>query len=799
MTQAASVACVSLETLITGLVKLMLGSTLIDKDWKFIAGDVGGKKQCFTKSGAWKDGAQAPDFDDSGWESVNLPHDYIIDGVPTCAKNRGEDLSDIPAMQTMDSMLTANGSLERYVAWYRKHFFVERSSENNRIFIRFDGVMRNSVYYINGFYLDTHFSGYTPAQFDITDFLNFGGDNVISVKVDPRIPEGWWYEGGGIYRHVWLIETPQVYALEEDIFVHCDVCPPNRSATVHIETELHNLSERTCNCEICYKIISPDKRIVAEKSVGVLLQTGKSDVFTATVNLEDVSLWSDVTPSLYTLEAHLPDGLCHSVSFGIRQAYFDTEKGFILNGKPTKMRGVCLHQDHAGVGCAIFDGLDEYRLSKMKEMGCNAVRTSHNPPTPEFLHTCDRLGILVMDETRLFSSSPEDIRTLKSMVRRDRNHPSVVIYSIGNEEIHTQFKPCAEKIAKTMRREIYLLDNTRPVTEALLYWDFENRCVMRDVSKSDGIVAGLDVVGLNYAPEIWDDMHEHYGDKPFIVTEAHTFPTTRGCLYSEPDRGTVGIFTKDAHEHFAGEMYWQEAAKRDFVSGLFFWTGIDYRGEPTPYQWPSVSSQFGITDSCCFEKDCYYYYRAWWRDEPIIHLVGDANTDDDNKHVLCFTNCNEVELWVNGVCTESVKVPKNGHIEFKDFVYKRGEIKAIGYADGVAVCEDVLTAAESPEKIVMTLDGSYISKDDRRYSIVNVHTLDKNGVFVSFADNEIAINVTGGKIIGVGNGDPALHTAAKSNRIRLFGGRAQIIIESEEESATLEIKAYGVCGSSVIV
>lgn len=777
----------------------MYGLNLIDKDWKFFAGDAGGKKQFFTKSGAWNEGAEAFAFDDSGWETVNLPHDYIIGGVPTRSQKRGEDLSDIPAMQTMDSMLTANGSLERYVAWYRKHFFVEKESENHRIFIRFDGVMRNSAYYINGFFLDKHFSGYTPVLFDITDFLNFGGDNVISVKVDPRIPEGWWYEGGGIYRHVWLISVPQVYAMPEDIFVHCDVSIEEKSATVTVQTKLYNLSDTDCESEILYNIISADNKTVATGSVDVFLKSGEDGEFTAGIELQNVSLWCDEIPVLYTLEAHLPNGLCHSVSFGVRQAYFDKDKGFILNGKQTKLKGVCLHQDHAGVGAAIFDGLNDYRLGKMKEMGCNAIRTSHNPPTPEFLDACDRLGFLVMDETRLFSSSPEDIRTLKSMVKRDRNHPSVVIYSIGNEEIHTQFKPCAERIARTMRREIYSLDDTRPITEALLYWDFEKRCVGRDVTKSDGMVSGLDVVGLNYAPEIWDDMHAHYGDKPFIVTEAHTFPTTRGCLYSDPERGTVGIFSKDAHEHFAGEMYWQETAKRDYVSGLFYWTGIDYRGEPTPYQWPSVSSQFGITDSCCFEKDCYYYCRAWWRDEPIIHLVCDANTDETDKTVLCFTNCDEAELWVNGVFSERVSVQKNGHMYFKNIDYKKGEIKAVGFVDGNAVCEHILTAAQLPEKIVLAVDGSYISKDNRRYSIVNVHTVDKNGTFVPFADNEIAINVSGGKIIGVGNGDPALHTAATASRIRLFAGRAQIITECEEKNATLEVKAYGVIGSSVTV
>lgn len=777
----------------------MIGKVLIDKDWKFCPFNAGSKKQSFTKSGAWKDGAEASDFDDSAWETVELPHDYIIGGVPTVSKARGEDLSDIPAMETMDSMLATNGSLERYIAWYRKHFYIDASSADNRIFIRFDGVMRNSKYFINGFYLDSHFSGYTPVQFDITDFLNFGADNVISVMVDPLIPEGWWYEGGGIYRHVWLIEVGQIYTLPEEIFIHSEVCVEESTAKFFVETKLFNVSDYDSQSNIHYTVISPNKETVADLIVDALVEKNSDTTVKSVMELKNISLWSDMEPLLYTVKVELPDGLCYTFSYGFRKAEFDNHKGFILNGKPTKLKGVCLHHDHAGVGVAIFDGLNDYRLLKMKEMGCNAIRTSHNPPTPEFLDACDRLGFLVMDETRLFSSSPEDIRTLKSMVKRDRNHTSVIIYSIGNEEIHIQFEPCAERIAKTMRREIYSLDDTRPVTKALLYWDFKNRCVMTDVSKSDGMISKLDVVGLNYAPEIWDDMHARFPDKPFIVTEAHTFPTTRGCFFSDPDRATVGLLSKDAHEHFAGELYWEEAAKRDFVSGIFFWTGIDYRGEPTPYKWPAVSSQFGITDSCCFEKDCYYYFKACWFDEPNLHLVCDINSDVDNKSVLCFTNCEEVELFVNGVSTECVTVMKNRHIDFETVVCKGNEIKAIGYINAVAVCEETLTAAQAPEKIVLTVDGSYSSEDNRCYSIVNVSTIDKNGNFVPFADNELALIVSGGKIIGVGNGDPALHSSPTANRIRLFSGRAQIIIESENQDVTLNVKSHGICESELIL
>lgn len=775
-----------------------MSKLLLDRDWRFLNHDFGMQNSNFAKSGNFLKGPQGPNYDDSFWQKVDIPHDYTIDGVPTHTRVSDSDFSNIPAMQSMDGMLTTNGSLESYKAWYRKHFSIDKASEGKRIFIRFDGVYRDSTFFINGFYLDRHLSGYTAVTFDVTDFLVYGGDNVLSVKVDPRIPEGWWYDGAGIYRHVWLIEVPAVYTLEEDVFVKTEVNLQEKTALLKVETTIHNTLLSDESRAINYSVVSPQGRTVLNLTVNSSVEAHSDICIKSDLPLSDIMLWSDETPNLYRLTVEMTGGISWEIPFGLRTAVFDKDKGFILNGKQVKLKGVCCHQDHAGIGTAMFDGMQEYRLKKLKEMGCNAYRTSHNPPTTELLDACDRLGILVMDETRILSSSPEDLRQLKNLVVRARNHPSVIIYSIGNEEVGIQFKPCAAKIARTMKRIIQKLDGTRPVTEALLYWDCVADKIILDTTLGDELINEVDVLGVNYGVPNWDSLHERHPDKPFIITEAAGFPCTRGIFETNVESSTLGMFDKTGHNHLKGEEDWAEVAKRDYVSGLFVWTGFDYRGEPTPFKWPAVSSQFGILDSCGFKKDIYYYYRAWWKDDPVIHIAADLNDGVTKKEIWCFTNCEEAELFVNGKSCGKRVVKKDSHLVWNEISYSGGEIKAIGYSSGKAACEDALFPCEKATDIVLTVDGKYNSGDGRSYAIVNISATDKNGFFVADGDSEMSINTENCRIIGTGNGNPQNHTNAKSSVIRLFNGYAQVILEKKtKDAAELTVISHGLKAATV--
>ena len=770
-----------------------MSKILIDKDWKFIRGDEGGSLAAsHAKGGAGNGITQAGSFDDSKWENVNLPHDYVIDGTPVPSRNRGEDLSAIPAMETMDSMLTVNGSLERCVSWYRKHFYISKETLGKRVFVLFDGIFRNSTVFVNGFNLGTHLSGYTPFLLDLTDFLLYGEDNVLAVRVDPVLPEGWWYEGGGIYRHVWLIDVPQIYSLPEETFIRTEINTECKTACVSLETTIHNSSDSDQEISLAYIIKTPDGTIAARAEAHGECAKNSETVLKTQVQLSDITLWDTENPALYSLEIILPEDLRWNIPFGLRTQCFDPDKGFLLNGIPLKLKGVCMHQDHGGIGVALFDGMQEYRLKKLKEMGCNALRTSHNPPTPELLDACDRLGILVMEETRILSSSKEYLEQLGSMVLRDRNHPSVILYSIGNEETQIQFKACASRIARTMKNTIHKFDDTRPITEALLLWDGNTKKTVTDVSLADPINSQVDVVGINYCISTWDDLHKHNSDKGFVITESRCFSATRGCKRSLAEGCRLSIFDMfHSNGRWAAEDEWKFVAEHDYVSGSFIWTGFDYRGEPTPYGWPAVSSQFGVFDLCGFPKDSYYYYRSWWRDEPIVY-VSLYQTDEDGKYrALCFSNCEKVELYINGVSCGEQTMERNGHLIWENIDYQSGEIKAIGRIGEEDACEYSFKDTGTPTRLSAETEAVYSSADERRYIIVNIYALDSENLLAEKADTELLLGTDNCKIIGVANGDPMNHTNTKASLIRLFGGCAQVILETSEELSELTVTAVG--------
>ena len=459
-----------------------------------------------------------------------------------------------------------------------------------------------------------HEGGYYPFRADITDLVRFGGRNLITVKVDASQFEGWFYEGAGIYRHVWLDKTNPVAIAPDGVFVtsHFENNLPSDKVRIGIETSLLNTLDANAEARIAQEIVGPEGQSVAKSEEQVEIPFNGTGEIKASIGLNTPVLWSVESPKLYhlvttvTMDGKVVDQ--EKTEFGIRTIAFDKDKGFLLNGKPCWLKGTCNHQDHAGVGAAVPDALQYFRISKLKEMGCNAYRTSHNPPTPELLDACDRLGMLVMDENRLLGSDQQNLSKLEIQVRRDRNHPSVVIWSLANEEFAVQATPQAASVARTMQALVKHLDPTRPVTYAAPQGD-----------TFAGINSVIEVRGWNY--HVGGDMdkyHAEHPNQPNVGTETASYVGTRGIYEDDKARGYVKAYMSHTTDP-KSPTWWSYYAERPWLSGGFAWTGFDYRGEPTPYSWPCVNSHFGILDTCGFPKDDFYYYKSWWTSEPVLH------------------------------------------------------------------------------------------------------------------------------------------------------------------------------------
>lgn len=748
---------------------------LIDDNWRFFEGDFKTENMSSgnTKAAGWNFGFSANAFDDSKWESVDLPHDFVIRKAPSFVAQSWGEGSNIPEMGSIDSMRTSLGSLSGGVAWYRKKMTFEKLNEDERIFIKFDGVYRNCVLFVNEYLVASNVSGYIGFEKDITDFLT-EGENVIALKCDASESEGWWYQGGGIYRHVWIEHKKEVYVSD----VYAKQKMSGNTAHICVETEITNKSADTYNGKLSIEISDKNgKKFFAETVVCV--KSFKKVSEEVNIDIENPYLWSCEEPNMYSVKAWLGNGDEASVPLGIKSTKFDKDKGFFLNGENIKIKGVCEHQDHAGVGIALFDGMYDYKVKKIKSMGANAIRMSHNPCAEEFLEACDRNGILVMIENRLLSTGDEDLSQLKRLIIRDRNHPCVFMLSIANEENKTQFSDTGAKNAQTMYKMIKSLWNT-DITEALLFW---NGSLITDMTLPSKILKYIDVSGLNYNHAVWDSFKQTYPDKPFISTEQRSIPQTRGCYISDDKKCRVGIMDRE-NGFFCceGEEVWEFVATHDYVSGLFIWTGFDYHGEPTPYKWPAVLSQFGVLDLCGFEKDGFYYYKAMWNDEPSIHVLPHWNKIDamnESRQVWCYSNCDEVELILNGISIGRKKTEKYRHTEFT-CLYQPGTLKAVGYKNGKSVCEDIVVTSKEAHKTVAELETQYV-ENGRKYSIVKVYTTDENGVFVPDADNLIKVK-SAAKVVGCGNGDPINHSKACINERNLFFGLAQFIFEGSGEA-----------------
>jgi len=716
-------------------------------------------------------------FDDSKWRTLSLPHDWAVE-LPFVHDDEQNSHGFKPLGRRYP---------ETSVGWYRREFEIPLSDRGRRISVEFDGAFRSVLVFVNGCFIGRNDNGYAPFRFDLTDFLSYGAKNYIVLRVDASFGDGWFYEGAGLYRHAWLTKSDALHLGEWDSTVRTSEIRAN-SAMLNLDTVVANEGTQAEDAKVSWQILDAAGKTVARAEAPARSVAVDGAIhFSAVAKLANPALWSVDAPILYsaivTVEAGGKKRDAERVSFGVRTAVFDANKGFFLNGKPLKIQGTCNHQDHAGVGAAVPDALQWFRLGVLKEMGGNAVRTSHNMPTPEWVEACDRMGMMMMCETRQMSSSPEGLAQLEAMVKRYRNSPSIILWSIGNEEWVLQDAEAEQgaKIAATMVRRCHELDPTRVVSAAV------------NGTNEKGVSEAFDIIGFNYNLKYPDNFHKEHPKLPIYGSETASALSTRGVYSTDPLRNTESAYDVN-HTNWSelAEEWWKFYGTRDWMAGGFAWTGFDYRGEPTPYGWPSISSQFGIVDMCGFPKDTFFYYKAWWGSEPVLHLFPHWNfegREGDEIPVWVFSNLDEVELLVNGRSLGRQKVPHLGHVEWK-VRYEPGAIEARGTKDGKVVLTEKHETTGPAAAIRLTVDRNEINADGEDVAIMKVEALDKQGRPVPTASNLIGFKVSGaGALIGVGNGDPNCQESDKEPKRSLFNGLAQVIVQSTRNAGEIRIEA----------
>ena len=712
-------------------------------------------------------------FDDGDWRALDLPHDWAIE-LP---------FTNDPALASKGFYPLGRNYPATSVGWYRRVFELPASDAGRRITIEFDGAYRETMVVFNGFYIGQHSGGYDPFTFDVTDFATPGGRNVLLVRVDATESDGWFYEGAGIYRHVWLVKTHPVHVKQWGTFARAEVRPGE--ATVRIRTEIANHGKSAQNTSITSTVLDPSGREVGKATTdSASIPEQEDHTYEQAVTVSQPALWSLEERNLYRLVTEVEAGGQvvdrYETRFGIRTARFDAEKGFFLNGESVKLKGTCNHQDHAGIGSALPDAVQYYRIRKLQEMGCNSIRTSHNPPTPELLDACDELGMLVFDETRMMSSNPEGLAQFEHLVRRDRNRPSVFMWSMGNEEAEANTEKGLH-ILTALKEVATTQDGSRPVSIAPI----------RAIGVGGLVVC--DVMGYNYMDPGAEEYHKAHPDKPVMGTETVSAVGTRGIYITDPKKGYVGSYDPyTTTGRASAEGWWRFCDARPWLSGGFVWTGFDYRGEPSPYEWPNISSQYGIIDTCGFPKDSFYYYQSWWTPQQVLHLFPHWNwpgMEGQEIAVWAYSNLDKVELFLNGQSLGSKQVPKDSHVAWI-VKYAPGAIEVRGYKDGKQVSTSKRETTGPAARLVMNVDRQEIRADGEDVAMFAVAVHDSEGRVVPVADNEVTFRVSGeGKLIGVGNGDPTCHESDKGTSRRAFSGYCMAIVQSTKTAGNISVEA----------
>ncbi|MBC7887475.1 MAG: glycosyl hydrolase 53 family protein [Ferruginibacter sp.] len=766
----------------------------LDNDWKFHFGHAANPekdfnnsiKTIFSKSGGAGGTAIDAKFKDSAWRTLSLPHDWAVELPFAYVDNFDVESHGYKPV----------GGLfpETSIGWYRKHFTVAKSDSGQRFQIQFDGIFRDANVWINGFYLGNNKSGYVGVNYDVTDFLDYDRGNVIVVRVDATQYEGWFYEGAGIYRHVWLNKYANTHIATDGVFAYSKV--ENKKATVTVETTVNNEDFAAVNNSINVYLTDRAGKIVGTaKEQKIALNVNEEKTATQTIAINNPKLWSLEDPYLYRVIVELKaNGKiidAKKLRIGIRTVEIKTN-GVFLNGKHVKIYGTNNHQDHAGLGSALPDYIQYYRIGLIKNMGVNAYRTSHNAPTPELLDACDSLGMLVMDEQRLLNSGAEYMNQFERLVKRDRSRASVFMWSIGNEEgwIHTT--STGRRIAQTFIAKQKQLDPTRTCTYAA---DVAN--VFKGVNEV------IPVRSFNYRQYAVADYHGDHPNQPLLGTEMGSTVTTRGVQEKDsihaylPDQDITAPWWASK-----AEDWWKLAGPNDFWLGGFVWTGFDYRGEPTPYKWPNINSHFGIMDMCGFPKNIYYYYQSWWTDKDVLHISPHWNLpgkragwqENEGKPVDVWVNSNadNVELFLNGKSLGKKDMPRNSHLQWT-VNYEPGKLEAIAYKKGKKLTAKVETTGQ-PTEVVVTPYKTTILADGKDATVINITVVDREGREVPDADNLIKFSIEGeGKIIGVGNGDPSSHEADKCTdglwQRHLFNGKCQVIIQGTAKAGVIKFDA----------
>ena len=719
---------------------------LLDFGWKFHLGNDWGSGQNLAKSGSGF-GPASTTFSDASWRQLDLPHDWAIE-LPFDPKADGSH----------GFKPVGEGFPQNSVGWYRRTIELPATDAGRRLWLEFDGAFRDCTVFVNGWAVGRHEGGYNNFRFDITDVAECGAKNVVTVKVDATQSEGWFYEGAGLYRHVWLVKTAPLALAPDGVFVFSRFKDnvPAGPAEIHLQARLQNSGTSADDASVTWEILGPDGQSLATAQRTARIDSAALFDVEQTTTVATPALWSPETPRLYKLVTTVTSAGATvdrtETEFGIRTVGFDQDKGFLLNGQPYVIKGTCNHQDHAGVGSALGDRLQYFRIGRLKEMGGNAYRTAHNPPTPELLEACDRLGMLVMDESRQFGSDAANLDKLDRNIRRDRNHPSVVIWSLANEEFTTQGTPSGKRTAATMQAAIKRLDPTRPITY--------NSTAGNEIA---GINEVVEVRGWSYRIGVdrMDAYHAAHPQQPNVGSEQGSTITTRGIYTTDPVRGYMSAYDDNQTDWSNTAKQWAGFfAPRQWLSGGFVWTGFDYRGEPTPYQWPCINSHFGILDTCGFPKDQFWLYQSWWTERPMVRLLPHwnwAGREGQELDVRAYSNCEEVEVFLNGKSLGRQKMAPVSELKWK-VNYAPGILSAKAYKGGKVVAETKVETTGAPAAVQLAAERPALNADGEDLAIVTVSVADAQGRVVPTAGNKITFSLEGpGRIIGVGNGDPSCH------------------------------------------
>ncbi len=765
----------------------------IDFGWKFFKGDA--------------NGAQRPDYDDSNWRSLDLPHDWSIEGPFAEDNPTGRKGGYLPAG----------------IGWYRKHMLIRNELKGKCILIEFDGAYMNSEVWINGQHVGERPNGYMGFRYDVTKHVKFGKDNVIAVRLDnSKQPNSRWYSGSGIYRHVWLTATNPIHVAHWGTYVTTPEIT-EELAKVVLSTTVSNGSKENSAIEVLTKVLDENGRVLYEVQSSKEIAAGAEIEFKQNATVKKPSLWSPETPYMYSAltEIRKANELIdtYATPFGIRSFRFDADKGFFLNGQNVKLKGMCMHHGAGSVGAAVPDKVIERRLKMLKDMGCNAIRTAHNPFSPVFLDMCDEMGFMVLDEIfDEWDQAKVDYgyhlyfeewweQDLRDQILRDRNHPSVIMWSIGNE-IHGKGEESTVEILRKMRDAIHLLEPTRPVTAG--------SNTMKTANKS-GFAQALDVVGYNGGGGScfeYDADHKTYPDRKMYGSEVpHSFQT-RGVYRTQttfrdpskmkrmvvPHLTKEEVFTEfspyynssydNSYVRVNARDSWRLTSERDFMAGEFRWTAFDYLGESRG--WPGKNFNAGIIDTCGFPKENFYFYKSRWTDKPMVHILPHwtwPGKEDVVIPVWAYTNCDSVELFHNGKSLGEQEMGGKFNLSW-NVAYLPGKLKALGKRNGKVVCRDEVNTAGAPAVISATSDRKKIIADGQDLFHLEARILDNNGVFVPNADNLITFEIEGpGRIIGVDNGDPISHESYKTNYRKAFSGMCLAIVQAGRTPGTIKVKA----------